>query len=263
MIMVDPATELSTFPLKHIAIIMDGNNRWAKERGLSGIAGHEAGVERIRDVLKAAKNRGVKVVSLFAFSSENWKRPELEVRGLMSLFSSYLKKEAKALRDDGVRLKVIGNRSHFSERLKRLIDDAEIMTASGEFTLALCVDYGGRWDIASAAQKVATEVQTGRLRASDINEAVLNKYMQLDGMPDPDLCIRTAGEQRISNFLLWQMAYTEFYFADCYWPDFDDAALEIAIDEYYSRQRRFGVRNTSDASDYNDKPASRGDIIRA
>ena len=261
--MADPTEMNSTHPLRHIAIIMDGNNRWAKERGIGGIGGHEAGVERIRDILKAAKQRGVKVVSLFAFSSENWKRPDLEVRGLMSLFSSYLKKEAKALRDDGVRLKVVGNRSQFSDRLKRLIDDAEAMTASGEFTLVLCVDYGGRWDIASAAQKVASEVQTGRLRPSDINEAVLSKYMQLDGLPDPDLCIRTAGEQRISNFLLWQMAYTELYFADCYWPDFDCAALETAIDEYYSRQRRFGLRNNPDSSDSDNKPVSRGEIRRA
>jgi undecaprenyl diphosphate synthase len=259
--MADSTAEVSTHPLKHIAVIMDGNNRWAKERGLGGIGGHEAGVERIRDILKVAKARGVKVVSLFAFSSENWKRPDLEVHGLMSLFSSYLKKEAKALRDDGVKLKVIGNRSQFSDRLKRLIDDAETMTASGEFTLVLCVDYGGRWDIASAAQKVASEVQIGRLRPADINEAVLGKYMQLDGLPDPDLCIRTAGEQRISNFLLWQMAYTEFYFADCYWPDFDPAAMDLAIDEYYSRQRRFGLRKSSDDSD--DKPAARGEILRA
>jgi undecaprenyl diphosphate synthase len=261
--MAAPCENNSAHPLKHVAIIMDGNNRWAKERGLGGIRGHEAGVERIREILKAAKQRGVKVVSLFAFSSENWKRPELEVRGLMSLFSSYLKNEAKALRDDGVRLKVVGDRNQFSDRLKRLIDDAESMTASGEFTLVLCVDYGGRWDIATAAQKIASEVQTGRLRPSDINEAVLSKHMQLGSMPDPDLCIRTAGEQRISNFLLWQMAYTELYFADCYWPDFDAAALDIAIDEYYSRQRRFGLRNTSDGSDYNDKSPSRGETLRA
>ena len=258
--MADPVADSSAHPLKHIAVIMDGNNRWAKERGLGGIGGHEAGVERIRVILKAAKARGVKVVSLFAFSSENWKRPDLEVRGLMSLFSSYLKKEAKALRDDGVRLKVVGNRSHFSDRLKRLIDDAENMTASGEFTLVLCVDYGGRWDITAAAQKVASEVQTGRLRPSDIDEALLGKYMQLDGLPDPDLCIRTAGEQRISNFLLWQMAYTEFYFADCYWPDFDSAALDLAIDEYYSRQRRFGLRDTPDDDE---QLKGRGQIHRA
>ena len=165
--MADPAAN-SKHPLQHIAIIMDGNNRWAKDR-LGGIGGHEAGVERIRDILKAAKERGVKVVSLFAFSSENWKRPDLEVRGLMSLFSSYLKKEAKALRDDGVRLKVVGNRSQFSDRLKRLIEDAEAMTASGEFTLVLCVEAGSL-DIARAAQKVAQEVQIGRLRPSEIDE---------------------------------------------------------------------------------------------
>ncbi len=241
--MPESTSESYTHPLKHIAVIMDGNNRWAKQRGLSGIAGHEAGVERIRDILRAAKERNVEVVTLFAFSSENWKRPELEVRGLMSLFSSYLKNEAKALRDDGVRLRVLGNRSQFSDRLKRLIDDAEGITASGKFTLVLCVDYGGRWDIANAAQKIASEVQMGRLRPGDINEATVQKHLQSNGLPDPDLCIRTAGEQRISNFLLWQMAYTELYFADCYWPDFDPAALNTAIDEYYSRQRRFGLRN--------------------
>jgi undecaprenyl diphosphate synthase len=241
--MPESTSENYTHPLKHIAVIMDGNNRWAKQRGLSGIAGHEAGVERIRDILRAAKERNVEVVTLFAFSSENWKRPELEVRGLMSLFSSYLKNEAKALRDDGVRLRVLGNRSQFSDRLKRLIDDAEGITASGKFTLVLCVDYGGRWDIANAAQKIASEVQMGRLRPGDINEATVQKHLQSNGLPDPDLCIRTAGEQRISNFLLWQMAYTELYFADCYWPDFDPAALNTAIDEYYSRQRRFGLRN--------------------
>jgi len=241
--MADSHSQSSAHPLRHVAIIMDGNNRWAKQRGLSGVVGHEAGVERIRDILRVAKQRGVEVVTLFAFSSENWKRPELEVRGLMSLFSSYLKKEAKALRDDGVRLKVIGNRSHFSDRLKRLIADAESITASGQFTLALCVDYGGRWDIANATQKIASEVQMGRLRACDIDESTVDKFLQTSGIADPDLCIRTAGEQRISNFLLWQMAYTEFYFADCYWPDFDPAALNTAIDEYYSRQRRFGLRD--------------------
>ena len=235
-----------THPLKHVAVIMDGNNRWAKQRGLSGVAGHEAGVERIRDILHAAKARGVEVVTLFAFSSENWKRPELEVRGLMALFSSYLKKEAKKLRDDGVRLKVAGNRSRFSDRLKRLIDDAETLTASGAFTLVLCVDYGGRWDIASATQKIAAEVQMGRLRPADITEATVGKFLQTEGLPDPDLCVRTAGEQRISNFLLWQMAYTEFYFANCYWPDFDTAAFNVAVDEYYSRKRRFGLRDAVD-----------------
>jgi undecaprenyl diphosphate synthase len=245
-----------THPLKHVAVIMDGNNRWAKQRGLSGVAGHEAGVERIRDILRAAKTRGIEVVTLFAFSSENWKRPELEVRGLMALFSSYLKKEAKKLRDDGVRLKIVGNRGQFSDRLKRLIDDAETLTASGQFTLVLCVDYGGRWDIASATQKIAAEVQMGRLRPADITEVTIGKFLPTAGLPDPDLCVRTGGEQRISNFLLWQMAYTEFYFANCYWPDFDAAALNMAVDEYYSRQRRFGLRDAVD-----DNAASPGEKI--
>jgi undecaprenyl diphosphate synthase len=235
-------------PLKHVAIIMDGNNRWAKQRGLGGVAGHEAGVERIRDSLHAAKSLGIDTITLFAFSSENWKRPDLEVRGLMSLFSSYLKKEAKALRDDSVRLKVIGSRSHFSDRLKALNNDTETMTANGNLTLYLCVDYGGRWDIANTAKKMATEVQMGRLRPSDIDEKVFGKYLLQDGIPDPDLCIRTAGEQRISNFLLWQLAYSELYFANCYWPDFDAKALEMASDEYYSRQRRFGLREEDDSS---------------
>ncbi len=246
--MADSVSIVSTHPLKHVAIIMDGNNRWAKQRGLGGIVGHEAGVERIRDTLKAAKSHNIDTVTLFAFSSENWKRPELEVRGLMSLFSSYLKTEGKALRDDGVRLKVVGSRSHFSDRLKRLIQDTETMTANGKFTLYLCVDYGGRWDIARTAQSLATEVQLGRVRPSDISEDMFAKYMKQDGIPDPDLCIRTAGEQRISNFLLWQMAYTELYFANCYWPDFDAKALELAVAEYYSRQRRFGLRDGNDSS---------------
>jgi len=240
--MADPISIVSPHPLKHVAIIMDGNNRWAKQRGLGGITGHEAGVERIRGTLDAARDNGIDTVTLFAFSSENWKRPDLEVRGLMSLFSSYLKKETKTLRDDSVRLRVIGNRSNFSDRLKRLINDTETMTANGNFTLNLCVDYGGRWDIARTAQTLASEVQMGRLRSTDIDEDLFNKYMQQGGITAPDLCIRTAGEQRISNFLLWQLAYSELYFADCYWPDFDAKALQIAIEEYYSRQRRFGLR---------------------
>lgn len=251
--MTDSISDPAAHPLKHVAIIMDGNNRWATQRGLGGIAGHQAGVERIRDILRTAKNLNIEVVSLFAFSSENWNRPEFEVRGLMSLFSSYLKKEAKALRDDGVRLKVIGSRSRFSDRLKRLIDDAEKMTASGTCTLVLCVDYGGRWDITQAAQKIASDVQMGRLRASEITEETVASYIQLNGLPEPDLCIRTAGEQRISNFLLWQMAYTEFYFADVYWPDFDATAFQAAVKVYNARQRRFGLRAEESSSNEEQK----------
>ena len=247
--MVEPIPKDNPHPLKHVALIMDGNNRWAKERGLSGIAGHEAGVERIRDILGAAKEKGVEALTLFAFSSENWNRPDLEVRGLMSLFASYLKKETKALRDDGVCLQVIGNRSQFSDRLKRIIREAEAATAAGKLALYLCVDYGGRWDVANTAKRLAREVQTGRLRPSDISEELFGRYMQKDGIPDPDLCIRTAGDKRLSNFLLWQMAYTELYFTECYWPDFDGNALNVAIDEYHRRQRRFGVRDIDDAGE--------------
>jgi len=245
--MVEPIPMHNTHPLKHVALIMDGNNRWAKERGLSGIAGHEAGVERIRDILVTAKENGIEALTLFAFSSENWNRPDLEVRGLMSLFSTYLKKETKALRDDGVCLKVIGNRGEFSDRLKRIICDAETATANGKLTLYLCVDYGGRWDVTNTAKQLALEVQTGRLRPADISEELFDKYMQKDGIPDPDLCIRTAGDKRLSNFLLWQLAYTELYFTESYWPDFDGNALNVAIDEYHHRQRRFGMRSSEKA----------------
>ena len=238
--MVDPTPLTSVYPLRHIAIIMDGNNRWSKQRGLTGIAGHEAGVERIRDVLATAQKAHIDTMTLFAFSSENWKRPELEVRGLMSLFSSYLKQEAKTLRDDGVRLKVVGNRSHFSDRLKRLISDTETKTASGKFTLYLCVDYGGRWDIARTAQAMASEVQMGRLRSTDIDEALFDKYMHKDGIPDPDLCIRTAGEQRISNFLLWQLAYSEIFFEKKLWPDFNEKDYNIIIKKFRKIKRNFG-----------------------
>ena len=245
--MVEPIPTDNPHPLKHVALIMDGNNRWAKERGLSGIAGHEAGVERIRDILVTAKENGIEALTLFAFSSENWNRPDLEVRGLMSLFSTYLKKETKALRDDGVCLKVIGNRGEFSDRLKRIICDAETATANGKLTLYLCVDYGGRWDVTNTAKQLALEVQTGRLRPADISEELFDKYMQKDGIPDPDLCIRTAGDKRLSNFLLWQLAYTELYFTESYWPDFDGNALNVAIDEYHHRQRRFGTRSSEKA----------------
>jgi undecaprenyl diphosphate synthase len=237
-------SKTSLHPLKHVAIIMDGNNRWAKQRGLSGIAGHRAGAERIRDLLPSARNLGVQTVSLFAFSSENWLRPPMEVRGLMSLFSTYLKKEAKLLRDDGIKLLVIGSKDRFSDRLNQQIKDAERLTASGELNLHLYVDYGGRWEIAQAAKKMAEKIEDGSLSSSDISSSDIDSYFLDNGLSAPDLCIRTAGEQRMSNFMLWQMAYTELYFTDCFWPDFDKNAFEHAIESYYSRQRRFGTRSS-------------------
>jgi len=236
-------------PLKHVAIIMDGNNRWAKQRGLSGVAGHKAGAERIRDLLPTARNQGIETVSLFAFSSENWNRPSLEVRGLMSLFSTYLKQEAKLLRDDGIRLRVIGSKERFSDRLKKQIEDAEKLTQEGLLNLHLYVDYGGRWEIAQAAKKMVGQIKEGNLLIEDISADSIDSYFSLQDLTPPDLCIRTAGEQRISNFMLWQMAYAELYFTDCYWPDFDQNAFESAIEDYYSRQRRFGARSPEHESE--------------
>ncbi|MGS2724043.1 polyprenyl diphosphate synthase [Porticoccus sp. GXU_MW_L64] len=227
-------------PLRHVAIIMDGNNRWAKQRGLGGLAGHQAGVERVRDALEACKEHGVEVLTLFAFSSENWRRPAAEVQGLMSLFASYLKKEVKALKEKGVALRVIGNRERFSGRLRKLIEDAEQQTRGGSQTLVLAVDYGGHWDIAQAAQKIAARVERGDLRSEQIDEHLLAEEVSLSDLPPVDLCIRTAFEQRISNFLLWQMAYAEFHFSKLMWPDFDAAAFGNAVQDYRHRQRRFG-----------------------
>ena len=240
--MTKKTTMVDPHPLKHVAIIMDGNNRWANQRGLSGKAGHQAGAERIRDVLRGAQKAGVEVVTLFAFSSENWRRPATEVRHLMSLFSSYLKKEARSLREEGVRLRVVGDRSRLSDRIKSQLQEAEKITANGKLTLVLCVDYGGRWDIATAARQLAGDVQQGRVRLGDIDEDLFAGYLCLSDLPDVDLCVRTAGEQRVSNFVLWQLAYAELYFSKCFWPDFDESAFQQAVDEYHRRQRRFGGR---------------------
>ena len=227
-------------PLRHVAIIMDGNSRWAKARGLRGISGHRAGVERVRDVLDSCQAHDVAVVTLFAFSSENWQRPTEEVSGLMALFANYLRREQHELVRRNVSLRVVGSRERFSARLVRLIDRVEAATAGGRLQLNLAVDYGGRWDIARAARELAEQVQCGELSPADIDEAAVERHLCLADVAPPDLCIRTAGEQRLSNFLLWQLAYSELYFADCYWPDFDSGHFSRAVDEYHRRQRRFG-----------------------
>lgn len=240
----------SAQPLRHVAVIMDGNNRWAKARGLAGHEGHRAGVERVRDMIESCQRYHVEVVTLFAFSSENWQRPALEVSALMKLFSTYIKKEAKSLHERGVRLQVIGERKRFSSRLKKRIADAEALTASNTaMTLVLAVDYGGRQDIVIASQKLAQQVVDGSLAVDEIDEKLFDKNLSLADLPQPDLCIRTAGEQRISNFLLWQLAYSELYFAECYWPDFDAAAFDMAAAAYYQRQRRFGLSQEQTATD--------------
>lgn len=226
--------------LRHVAIIMDGNNRWAKLQGKSGIFGHKAGVERIRDVLGACRKRDVEALTLFAFSSENWKRPPKEVEALMGLFYNYLKKEAKKLADDGVRLKVIGNRDRFSPRLMDAITEAESIACGVESTLVIAADYGGKWDIANAARRLAEQVAAGQIKPEQVTEQTMEPYMSTDGLPPLDLLIRTGGEYRISNYLLWQAAYAELYFSPLLWPDFNADAINVAADDFHSRQRRFG-----------------------
>jgi undecaprenyl diphosphate synthase len=228
---------------RHIAIIMDGNNRWAKQNRLSQPAGHRAGVEAIRDVLDACKTFGVEILTLFAFSSENWQRPRAEVNALMSLFLRYLDKEVKQLKENGVRLRIIGQRSRFSAKLQERMARAEAMTAeNSRSTLVIAADYGGRWDIAQASKKIALGVKQGDIQPDDVNEELLASYINLGDLPAPDLCIRTGGDHRISNFLLWQFAYTELYFTEVFWPQFRAPDLQLAIEDYSARQRRFGGR---------------------
>ncbi|MBB3167851.1 polyprenyl diphosphate synthase [Simiduia aestuariiviva] len=227
--------------LRHVGIIMDGNNRWAKQRKLPGVAGHKAGVERIRDVMRACQKEGVEVLTLFAFSSENWQRPAKEVEALMSLFQLYLQREARKLHDEGVRLQVIGRRDRFGPKILNAIEDAETLTSAGTTRLVIAADYGGQWDIANAARAVAVQVAAGELQPADIDDQCLHAHTQLADLPALDLLIRTGGEYRISNFLLWQAAYAELYFSEQFWPDFDDQSLHLAAQDFYGRQRRFGL----------------------
>lgn len=227
--------------LRHVAIIMDGNNRWAKQRGMAGVSGHKVGVERIRDVMAACQEVGVEVLTVFAFSSENWRRPPVEVEALMSLFLLYLKNEAKALKKKDVALRVIGNRERFSSSIQKAIAAAEELTRGGKTTLVIAADYGGRWDIAEATKKIAHQVAAGELDPAMITEESLHAHTCLADLPPLDLLIRTGGEVRISNFLLWQCAYAELFFSDKLWPDFDGDELKKASASFHERQRRFGM----------------------
>ncbi|MFW1676661.1 polyprenyl diphosphate synthase [Pontibacter sp. JAM-7] len=228
-------------PPRHIAIIMDGNNRWAKQRTLPSLAGHKAGVDSVRAVIEGCAEQGVEALTLFAFSSENWKRPPLEVKGLMELFKLALDRESKRLKKNGIRLRVIGDITGFSASLQRKIRAAEALTAEGaRLQLNIAANYGGRWDITTAARELAEACLKGDMTPDQVTEAELAARLSLAALPDPDLCIRTGGEQRISNFLIWQFAYTELYFADCFWPDFGKDELQEAIYSYCTRQRRFG-----------------------
>lgn len=226
---------------KHIAIIMDGNNRWAKAHRLPSLAGHKAGVDSVRSVIEGCIEYGVQSLTLFAFSSENWKRPELEVSGLMELFALALNREAKKLHKNNIRLNVIGDKSRFSESLQKKIAKVEALTADNTLlTLNVAANYGGHWDIVQAAQRLAKECVEGHRTPEEISESVFDHYVMLQEQPKPDLCIRTGGENRISNFLVWQMAYTEYYFVDDYWPDFNKNSLATAIRDFCTRERRFG-----------------------
>lgn len=233
---------MSTGLPRHVAIIMDGNGRWAKKRHQPRVAGHRAGVENVRSLVQQCVETGIECLTLFAFSSENWRRPPAEVRLLMDLFVSALREEMRRLHENGVRLSVIGDRTVFSSRLQAAIAEAEALTRhNARLKLNVAANYGGRWDITEAARGLAEEVRAGRLEPSAITPELLGARLSLAGLPEPDLFIRSGGEQRISNYLLWQLAYTELHFTDCLWPDFDRAEFTKALDSYASRQRRFGM----------------------
>ena len=223
---------------RHVAIIMDGNGRWAKRRFLPRIAGHRKGVEAVRNIVRACTDRGVKALTLFAFSSENWRRPADEVSLLMQLFVSALQQEVDRLHQNGIRFRAIGDISRFDQKLIDLIEGAQKLTAGNTgLTLTVAANYGGRWDILQAVDRLRREHGSG---GASWTEAQLTPYLSMGDLPEPDLFIRTGGEQRISNFLLWQLAYTELYFTETLWPDFDGQALDLAFDSYRQRERRFG-----------------------
>ena len=226
---------------RHIAIVMDGNGRWAQQRGQRRNAGHRAGVTATRKIVEYCGKIGVETLTLFAFSSENWKRPESEVGMLMALFIEALGREVKELHRQHVRLEFIGDKARLSEKLKQKILDSESLTEKNTgLQLYVAVSYGGRWDISNAARQLARQVVDGSLLIDQIDEHSLHKHMALGTVPDPDLFVRTGGEHRISNFLLWNLAYAELYFSDRLWPDFDASALDDSLSFYASRQRRFG-----------------------
>jgi len=226
---------------RHIAIVMDGNGRWAKRQKRPRFWGHKRGVERVRSTVEYCLNNNIEALTLFAFSTENWKRPKDEVSFLMDLFLSSLKREVKKLHKGGIRLRIIGDISQFSEKLQQTINEAEELTKDNrKLALNIAANYGGRWDITEAVRKIALKVEYGDIKSADITEDMLHQQISLNDLPEPDLFIRTGGEQRVSNFLLWQLAYCEFYFSDLYWPEFDRDALEQAVISFGGRQRRFG-----------------------
>ncbi|EHZ2537177.1 TPA: isoprenyl transferase [Vibrio parahaemolyticus] len=226
---------------KHIAIIMDGNGRWAKSKGKPRVFGHKKGVNAVRKTIVAASKLGIKTMTLFAFSSENWRRPEEEVGLLMELFITVLSSEVKKLHKNNLQLRVIGDTSRFSERLQKKIVEAENLTASNTgMVINIAANYGGKWDITEAAKALALKARNGEIRVEDINEQLITEHLTMADLPEVDLLIRTSGECRISNFMLWQMAYAEMYFTPEFWPEFDEDSLVEAVTWFINRERRFG-----------------------
>jgi undecaprenyl diphosphate synthase len=249
---------LSALP-QHVAVIMDGNGRWAKGRGLPRIAGHRKGIEAVRALVTACGEHGIPYLTLFAFSSENWRRPETEVRLLLELFLMALDKEVKKLHTSKVRFRVIGDIERFGPKLGARIQDAETLTRDNQgLTLTIAANYGGRWDIAQAGKALARAVAAGQLDPESITPDSFEPYLSLAGVPEPDLFIRTGGEQRISNFLLWQLAYTELYFTPTLWPDFNRAQFEQALASFVGRQRRFGQTGDQIEAQSDGQPARAG-----
>ena len=226
---------------QHIAVVMDGNGRWAKKRFLPRAAGHRAGVKATRMLVENCARHGIKALTIFAFSSENWSRPEKEVKSIMSLFIKTLDSEAKRLNRQNVRVRFIGDRSRFSKKLQDGIANTEKLTEDNTgLNLSIAANYGGRWDIVNACKKIAKKILSGEITENDITEDMFDDEINLDKLPDPDLLIRTGGESRISNFLIWHLAYTELYFSDVLWPDFNDKEFEKSLEWFSKRQRRFG-----------------------
>ena len=226
---------------QHVAIIMDGNGRWAARRRLPRFAGHRSGVEAVKDVVRTCGGKGIEVLTLFAFSSENWRRPREEVGMLMGLFMTALDQQVRKLHENNIKLTIIGDREALSSNLQERIADAESMTSTNTgLNLVIAANYGGRWDLTHATRVLAARVERGEMKADAITDESLRAELSLCDLPEPDLFIRTGGEKRVSNFLLWQLAYTELYFTDTLWPDFDRTAFEGALASYATRQRRFG-----------------------
>jgi undecaprenyl diphosphate synthase len=226
---------------RHVAIIMDGNGRWAQMRGRPRILGHHAGAKRVREIVEACPDLSVKYLTIFAFSTENWRRTQSEVAGLMSLFRRYIQREAQDLLQRGVRVRFIGDRVKLDARLVTLMDDLELLTSHNDRVhLTIALNYGGRDEVTRAARRLAYEIEMGRLTHKDVDAETLSKFLDTHVLPDPDLVIRTSGEARISNFLLWQSAYAEYEFIDTLWPDFNDAEFARIVKGYAARDRRFG-----------------------